>query len=256
MVAKARYRNFYKEWLIRAFREAFAGVGFEGGAEIMRGIILWAIAVLALYVIDWSGWPIIGTIDAEPAHEVRFGLCAVVAIVIVFVGFLLWHLIVQPVRIHRESWEKIEENERLIAAIGDSEVDRKFLSEAHAEGFRLYRAEVDCDDPIGVAQWKSNMDVWVEKIKSHLVTRWSISAQHDFNDLGSMGGFTYQRAHSDRLENVTDDHGFSILCTYSAYLKSVDHIIRFGAYRHLGDVQQLLLKRDLFRREEGHTRKI
>jgi hypothetical protein len=250
MVAKTHYRNFYKEWLIRAFQEAFAGVGFEGGAEIVRGVILWAIAVLALYLIDWSGWPIIGPIDAEPAHEVRFGLCVVIAIVVVFGGFLPWHLIIQPVRIHKESWETIDKSERLIAAIGDSEVDRKFLSDAHAEGFRLYRAEVNCDDPSSIAQWKNTMDTWVDKIKSHLAERWSISALHDFNDLGSMGGFTYRRVERDRLESVKDEHGFSILCSYSAYLKSVDQIIRFGAYRHLGDVQELLLKRNLFRQDE------
>lgn len=243
-----RYRNFYVEWLRRAFREAFLSVGFEGGADIMRGIVLWAVAVLALYMIDWSGWPIIGTIDAEPAHEVRFGLCAVVAIILVFCGFLVWHLIVQPVRIHKEAWEKIGEDERLIAAIGDSEVDRVFLSKAHAEGFQLYRAEVNCDDPSSIEHWKNNMDAWVEKIKSHLAERWSISAQHDFNDLGSIGGFTYRRGEGDKLEGIKDDHGFSILCKYSAYLKSVDQIIRFGAYRHLGDVQELLLKRDLFKR--------
>ena len=45
----------------------------------------------------------------------------------------VWHLIVQPVQIYREAWNRIEEDEKLIAAIGDSEVDRKFLSEAYAE---------------------------------------------------------------------------------------------------------------------------
>jgi hypothetical protein len=69
-------------------------------------------------------------------------------------------------------------------------------------------------------------------------------------DLGSMGGFTYRRGEDDRLESVRGDHGFSSLCAYSAYLESVDTIIRFGAYAHLGDVQELLLKRGLFRRDE------
>ncbi len=249
--APKHYRNFYIEWLTRALREAFLGVGFEGGADVMRGIFLWAVAVLALYLIDWRGWPIIGTIDAEPAHEVRFGLCAVIAVILVFAIFFVWHLIVQPVQIYREAWNRIEEDEKLIAAIGDSEVDRKFLSEAYAEGFRLYRAEVDCDDPKSIEQWKASMDAWAEKIKSHLGERWSISALHDFNDLGSMGGFTYGRGANDKLESVRAEHGFSILCKYSAYLQSVDKIIRFGSYRHLGDVQELLFKRDLLRNGEA-----
>lgn len=245
-----RYRNFYLEWLRRALREAFMGVGFEGGADVMRGIVLWAIAVVALYFIDWRGWPIIGTIDAEPAHEVRFGLCAVIAIIIVFCGFFVWHLIVQPVRIHKEAWTKINEDEKLIAAIGDTEADRKFLSDAYAEGFRLYRATVNADDPASVEEWKKAMDRWVEKIKSHLAERWSVSAMHEFNDLGSAGGMSYRRGKDDRLEGIYDEHGFSILCKYSAYLQSVDDIIRRDEYAHLGDVQELLLKRDLFKQDE------
>jgi hypothetical protein len=60
-------------------------------------------------------------------------------------------------------------------------------------------------------------------------------------------GVTYKRDEKDKLVGVCDDHGFSILCKYSAYLKSADRIVRFGAYRHLGDVQELLLKRDLLK---------
>ena len=33
--APKHYRNFYIEWLTRALREAFLGVGFEGGADVM-----------------------------------------------------------------------------------------------------------------------------------------------------------------------------------------------------------------------------
>jgi hypothetical protein len=94
-------------------------------------------------------------------------------------GHLKDRLIVQPVRIHKEAWEKLDEERKLIAAIGDSETDRVFLNQAHTEGFRLYRADVNCDDPNSIEQWKNNMDAWVEKIKSHLAQRWSISAQHD-----------------------------------------------------------------------------
>jgi hypothetical protein len=242
-----RYRNFYLEWLSRAFRGALVGVGFEGGVDIIRGIVLWAIAVLTLYFVDWSGWPLISTINAEPEHEVRFGLCAAAAIVIVFGASFIWHLIVQPIRIHRENWKKIEDNEELIGAIGDTEADRRFLSEAYAEGFRLYRAPVDCSDPKNIDLWKENMDAWVERIRAHLVDRWSVSALHDFDDLGSMGGFTFRRGENDELEKVTADHGFSILCKYSAYLQSADDIIRHGEYKHLGDVQELLLRRDLIK---------
>jgi hypothetical protein len=63
------------------------------------------------------------------------------------------------------------------------------------------------------------MDVWVEKIKSHLKKRWSISALHDFDDLGSLGGSYYRRT-DDVLKNVLDGHGFSIVCKYSAYMEA------------------------------------
>ena len=248
-----RYRNFYVEWLRRAFGEAFSSVGFEGGADIVRGVVLWAVAVLALYYIDWRDWPLIGTINAEPAHEVRFGLCAVIAIVLVFSLFFVWHLIVQPVRIYRQAWNKIDEDERLIAAIGDSEVDRRFLSEAHKDGFRLYRAPVDCGDPQNIERWRTDMDAWVAKFRAHLIARWSVSALHEFDDLGARGGWTYLRHDKDGLENVKDEHGFSVLCKYSAYLHTVDHIIRHGAYAHLGDVQELLIKHKMVRSEEDNN---
>jgi hypothetical protein len=244
-----RYRNFYFEWISRALREAFLGIGFERGAEIMRGLILWAISVLVLYSTDWRGWPIVGTDNPDPGDVVRLGLCAVTAIIIVFGIFFLWHLIVQPVRIYREAWGKIEEGEKLIGAIGDSEADRRFLSEAYAEGIRLYVAKVDNAD--GVDIWKSNMDKWVKKIEDHLRERWSISAIHEFKNMNAAGGWSTRRGHDDKLESAVDENGFPITARYTAYLQSVDDIIRHGEYAHLGDVQELLLKRDQVRESEN-----
>ncbi len=249
-----RYRNFYLEWVRRALREAFIGVGFEGGADIMRGLVLWAVSVLVLYRTNWSGWPIVGTANAAPGDVVRLGLCAVAAIIVVFCILFIWHLIVQPVRIHKEIWAKVDEDEKLIAAIGDSEADRRFLSEAYAEGIRLYVAKVDDADPNGVNFWKSNMDRWVQKIENHLKERWSISATHEFKNMNAAGGWSTRRGAHDKLETALDENGFPITARYTAYLQSVDDIIRHGEYAHLGDVQEFLLKRDLFKQDSENAR--
>jgi hypothetical protein len=86
------------------------------------------------------------------------------------------------------------------------------------------------------------MNAWVEKVKTHLRARWSVSALHDFEDLGSMGGFHYRRddIDIDGPDSLKDERGWSIFCSYSAHLKSVDEIIRHGQYRHLGDVHEIL----------------
>jgi len=116
--------NFYRIWFTRAFREAFSALGLENRGEMVRGLVLWAIAVIALYRIPWRGWPISGTIDAEPAHEVRFGLCVVIAIVIAFFLSLCWQIVVQPIRIHKEACGVVDDLETLLVGIGDAEADR------------------------------------------------------------------------------------------------------------------------------------
>ena len=122
----------------------------------MRGLVLWAVSVLVLYRTNWNGWPIVGTTNAVAADVVRLGLCAVASIIVVFCVLFIWHLVVQPVHIYREAWNKIDEDEKLIAAIGDTEADRRFLSEAYAEGIRLYVAKVDEADGIVVRQFRTH----------------------------------------------------------------------------------------------------
>ena len=247
--------NFYVVWATRAFREAVASTGFKDRGEITRGLVLWALAVLVLYAVNWRGWPIVGASDPGGGEQIRLGLCAVAAILVVFVGSFVWQLIVQPAKIYKETLDLIDDAERIICAVGDSEADRLFLSEAHKEGFRLYRAEFDPNDPSSVALWKTDMDAWVAKIRAHLKERWSISALHDFEVLSSMGGTQYRRKDTDSFLGgdetplLKNQYGFSIFCTYSAYLKNIDDIIRHGEYRHLGDVQEILMRREALRIE-------
>lgn len=235
-------RNFYVLWVMRSFRGALAAIGFRDRGEIMRGLLLWAVTVLALWYIPWEQWPIVSTHNPGAGDQVRFGLCAIVAIVIVGGGCLVWQLLVQPPRIYSEALNHIDEAERVITLVADNEGDRRFLSEAYTEGMCLYRAPIVDNDPDSLARYKSDMNAWVSKVRAHIQQRWSITALHEFNDLGSKGGMTYRRGPNEDTfdRKYPDEHGFSIFCTYSAYLKSVSELVRYGD--HLGDAEAVMAR--------------
>jgi hypothetical protein len=236
--------NFFVVWVSRAFQGALTFIGYKKPADIIRSVVIWAATVLVLYAAAWSNWPI-EVVYSGGGEKIGPGICAVAAIVLIFIVSFAWNLIAQPNRIYNEALDQIEDAERVISGVGDSEADRLFRSEMHKTGFQLYRAELDPHDPASVGRWKAEMDAWVSKVRAHLKERWSVSALHDFES-GSVGGFQYPRNAGDtpvgepETEHVKDKNGFSIFCRYSAYLKSVDDIILHGSYRHLGDVHEIL----------------
>jgi hypothetical protein len=224
--------NFYREWLRRSFDAALVIAGVDQRRDIMRTILLWAVACLALFFIPWHYIPIIGIQTEDLPHEMRLALSAIAAVILVFVLSFLYQLVRQPSIMCRELWQNGIEMERIVAEIANTERDKTVLSELHASGLVLYRSFVNQDDPDGIDRWKSDMDKWVEEVRAHISDRSGISTLHEFNDLSKKGGLSISRS-KDGLGR--DDHGFNITALYSGYLASVDHIIRYNGRDHFGE---------------------
>jgi hypothetical protein len=230
------HRNFYIDWLSRSVREAFRSVGFESRTEMIRGVVLWALAVLLLWTVNWQHLPIIGTADPDVSGEVRLGLSAVLAIMVVFLGSLIWQLAIQPVRMYREAHDRANEAQRRLADIVADEADRLFLSAAYQEGFEIYRADFDPKDAEQFSSWLKRVEEWRRKVRTHIEQRWSIAALHDFDDPSSFSGWHYRRDGSDEIE--AKDR--AILTKFSSHLKNLDQLVRYGQRKHLGGLRELM----------------
>ncbi len=226
-------RNFYGEWLRRSFRAALAAAGVGRPSNVMRNLLVWAIAVLALYFFPWSHVPLIGVAVEDSSHELRLGLCSVIAIIVVFVLVVIYQLLTQPSKMHNEAWQRIGELKCVLEEIDNVERDKVVLSQLHADGLANYRSFVKPDDPDAPSRWTIEMEKWVDSVRNHIKDRWSIATLHEFNDTSSNGGWSFGRG-DDGLKDVRNQHGFELTAKYSGYIASVDKIIRFHGSDHLG----------------------
>jgi hypothetical protein len=225
--------HFYREWSGRSFRAALVITGIDRGRDIMRNVLLWAFACLVLFFIPWKDVPVIGVKTEDLSHEVRLGLSAVSAIIVVFALSFLYQLIKQPSVMYEELRRRTVKAENILSEIENVERDKQILSDLHREGVTLYHSFVNQEDPGAPNKWISDMDMWLEKVRNHIRDRWSISTLHEFNDPSRLGGFSYKRRDAG-LNDIKNTHGGDVMALYSGYIKSVDDIIRFNSGDHFG----------------------
>lgn len=234
--------NFYREWMERAFRASLVVAGVNRGPDIMRSILIWAIACLVLFVIPWNHVPIIGVKAEDLSHEVRLGLSAVAAVIVVFSISIIYQLIKQPRVMYDEVVRRAVKAECMLSEIDNVERDKETLSSLHKEGVELYHSFVSPDDPLAPIKWTTDMDGWRERVRDSIRDRWSVSTLHEFNDPSRSGGFSYQRRDRGRTQ-INDAGGRNLTALYSGYIHSLDHIIRFNGGDHFG--QRRLLEASL-----------
>jgi hypothetical protein len=180
--------NFYRKWLVRALRAALVVTGVDWRRDIMGRLLLWAVSCLILYVIPWRYVPIISVETEDISHEMRLGLSAVSAIVVVFVISFLYQLIKQPRVMYDELIRRIVTAEATLSEIENVERDKKVLSDLHREGMVLYRSFVNPADPLSPNKWIADIDLWLSKVRDNIRDRWSVSTLHEFDDPSRLGG--------------------------------------------------------------------
>jgi hypothetical protein len=225
--------KFYREWIGRSLSASLVLTGVDNKREIMRNLLLWAIASLILFFIPWNYIPVIGVAAEDLSHEVRLGLSFVLAIIAVFVVSLAYQLLIQPAKMQNELWQRVGKTEAILSEIENVERDKVILSDLHRSGVGLYQSYVTPDDPDAPARWVSDMEAWLERVRDHIKDRWSISTLHEFNDPSRRGGFSYKRR-DDGLKNAKTQHGGDATALYSGHIESLDHIIRFNGGDHFG----------------------
>jgi hypothetical protein len=106
--------NFCREWIRRSFDAALVVAGVDQRRDIMRTVLIWAVACLALFMIPWHYIPIIGVQTEDLPHEMRLALSAIAAVILVFVLSFLYQLIRQPSIMFGELWKKVTGMERIL----------------------------------------------------------------------------------------------------------------------------------------------
>jgi hypothetical protein len=145
----------------------------------MRNVLLWAFACLVLFFIPWKHIPIIGIEAEDLSHEVRLGLSAVSAVIVVFALSFLYQLIRQRRMMYSALMRRTVRAEHTLSEIANVERDKEALSALHKEGVDLYHSFVNPDDPVAQSKWIANMEKWVENVRDHIRGRWSVSTLHD-----------------------------------------------------------------------------
>ena len=230
-------KSFYREWFRRSFHAALRVAGVDRRSDIMRTVLLWAIACLVLFFIPWSHVPIIGVQVEDLSHEMRLAISAVLAVVVIFIISFVYQIFAQPFKMQNELWQRLTATESLLSEIANVERDKEALSELHKKGVELYQSFVSPDDPNARDRWVSDMEKWVESVRGYIKDRWSVSTLHEFNDPAGRGGFSFPRS-DNGLNVVTNKGGYKIADhitgRYSGYLYALDHIIRSNSGDHFG----------------------
>ena len=226
--------GYYLKLFRRALAEAFAAIGLTKPTEAFRSLVVWSFTVLALYNIGWSRIPIVGTENPDASSEVRLGLSAVSAIVLIFTATLVWRLIVLPPRFDAELKRELEEHRAEIDTDADVEIELMTLSKMRLEGLDLYEAIKDPTDDEQYHAWRTALDAWAQRVRSRLEAQWSVAAIHEFDDAGRSGGWT-RMLNDQEVHDKLEAKSRGLMSRYTSRFAAVDHLVRSGHFLFIGE---------------------
>ncbi|WP_159392746.1 hypothetical protein [Methylobacterium sp. C1] len=230
---KGAAKSYYVKLFRRAFAEAFAAIGLTKSTEAFRSLVLWSGTVLLLYSIGWSRIPFIGTENPDASSEVRLGLSAVGAIVLIFVVTLIWRLLSLPPRLDAELRAEVAAYKAEMETDADVERELLTLSQMRREGLDLYDNIKDASDEEEFHAWRAALDAWVQRVKDRLDERWSVAARHEFDDAGRSGGWT-RRMKNEAAQAAIEQRNTWLLSRYTSYFASLDDLVRRGYSLFIG----------------------
>lgn len=226
--------GYYLKLFRRALTEAFAAIGLTKPTEAFRSLVVWSFTVLLLYNIGWARIPIIGTENPDASSEVRLGLSAVSAIVLIFTVTFVWRLIVLPPRLDAELKREVAEHKAEIETDADIEIELMTLSKMRLEGLDLYENIKDPEDDEQYLAWRTALDAWAQRIRDRLEAQWSVAAIHEFDDAGRSGGWTRMLNDHDVHEKL-EARSRGLMSRYTSRFKAVDHLVRSGHFLFVGE---------------------
>jgi len=218
--------SFYRLCVARAFRDTniFFGLSRE---RAMPAILVWAITTCIIYLVADKN---------DFIQEITLGWASMIAIFVTWPMVFMAHLFLSPSKIYADALKKIEEKERKIQKISNTEDILLALSDFYLRGKDLYFSGFSSDETKKV--WDQKFALWSQDVEDYLTKHTNISALHSFKNAkyGSMH-FSHEN-----FNNPYFDSGSFLkdIQAFSEKLCMLDDYIQFNPSEWRNDLNESL----------------